>query len=318
MVEEQDSGFKLYSLGIVTETKVRGTDKIKVTPIERLSMSNGLLNDQQVDKDVKVSDARGIKKSDKASSDIYVVAKWIPGSEANRQSSPDVVAGETVLIYKYADTQDYHWCTVFREPSIRRLETVLYGFCNLPSGTKSFDKDSSYWLEWSTHDKYVHLHTAKNDGEPFAYDVKIDTGNGILSIDDNGGDRIELDSKAGKLTITTNQKVEVNTQTAVVNAGVNVDVNTPTVNVNADSVVNITTPTTNISDNVNIGGNVVIGKAVTVGLGISTGAGGDGSSKIGGNIEGAGNIKLDGAVNASSASFTGGVNAGGAIHGSNI
>lgn len=335
MDTSRESAFRFYSFGIVMIDKERKSDLIKVLPQEELSISDGvirdfstegkgkvkykeksdtkLLSDQKIKYDVKVADHQGVDRVQKVEGDVMIVAKWIPLGQSNRITSPDVIKGETVMLFRVSDTDEYYWTPLMREPGIRRQETVLYAFGNLPTGLEAWDKDTSYWFEVSTHDKYAHLHTAKNDGEPFEYDVKLDTQAGVMTITDNAGNSIVLDSTNNKLTITTNVDVEVNTQNVVVNASEKVDVNTKTATVNASEGVNINTPITKISDDVEIGGNVKIGGAVEIGQGLSTGASGSGNTKIGGEIKIEGDVQGQGDIDVS-----GNIHAGGSIHGSNI
>lgn len=281
MPTSRESAFRFYSFGIVMIDKERKSDLIKVLPQEELSISDGvirdfktegkgkveykeksetqLLKDQTMSYDVKLQDHQGVERMKKVTGDVMIIAKWIPLGQSNRITSPDVIKGETVMLFRVSDTDEYYWTPLMREPSIRRQETVLYAFGNIPTGLEAWDKETSYWLEVSTHDKYAHLHTAKNDGEPFEYDIKLDTQAGVLTITDNAGNNIILDSTNNKLTINTNVDVEVNTQNAVVNASTKVDVNTATATINASSETTINSPTINLNGDVNVNGNLGTG-----------------------------------------------------------
>jgi hypothetical protein len=52
-----------------------------------------------------------------------------------------------------------------------------------------------YWIEISTHRKNIRLHTSKNDGEPFAWDIQLDTKNGTFTIEDNDEGYFFYDAK---------------------------------------------------------------------------------------------------------------------------
>jgi phage baseplate assembly protein gpV len=251
------SGLVLYSLGIVVEDKPEGTDKIKVTPVEEISMADGLLADVKIKYDVNMPDHKGIKRQNAIEGDVSLIATWLPFGHSNRITSPDVYRNETVMIFRMADTDQYYWTTIMREPSIRRLETVNYGFSNLydpPDGKKSFDKSTSYWLEVSTRHKYVHLHTANNDGEPFMYDLRIDTRVGTVTLTDDVGNNIILSSPDNKLTINTNADVEVNTENCVVNASTKADINTKDATINASSATTVNSPSIKLNGDVTIAG----------------------------------------------------------------
>ncbi len=304
MVPDRESKLKLYSLGIVVHDKKAGSDQIIVYPVEELPTVMDTVADAVSKNTVSLPDATGAIKSSNSSSQSTIVATWIPLSDGNRITAPDVVKNETVRIYRYADTDEYYWATIFREPKLRRQETVIYMFCNIPSGMTAFDSNTSYWHMIDTVNKKVQLHTSTNDGEAAGYDIIIDTANGDLTISDTLGNNIILDSVAGKLTANINTEIDVNTKTVNINASTEVNVNSPVVNVNASNNVNVVTatahitasdsvtvnsPITDISGNLNVAGSIDFGTTMTGGG--MTVAGGNVSSPnftgfLNGNISG--------------------------------
>lgn len=201
------SGLKLYSLGIVTENKVVGKDEIEVTPIEEFSFEQGKIVPDTRHHTSNLPDIRGVVKNADIKGSAILTAKWIPFGNANRDTAPDVRKNETVLIFRYADTQKYYWDTVFREPMFRRKEHVRYSYSNKPSGIDPYDGNSSYWVEYSTVGQYIHLHTSDNDGEPCTYDVKINAKDGNIDIQDSLGNQLQLNSAGGHLQAQTNASV---------------------------------------------------------------------------------------------------------------
>ncbi|EKD89639.1 MAG: hypothetical protein ACD_33C00023G0010, partial [uncultured bacterium] len=149
-----ESKLKIYSLGIVVETKPDNTDIILVCPIEHINMqSSGLIKDNtaELKGNLKNTDNKGFDTNVKSSS--YFKAKWLPMCQSNRITSPNVVANETVLLFKFADVDEYYWTTLFREPELRRLEKVLYAYSNMKKGMEAFDDKSSYWYKVDTKNK---------------------------------------------------------------------------------------------------------------------------------------------------------------------
>lgn len=207
MTPDRQSGLKEYSLGIVLVDKERKSDNIYVVPIEDLHLDNGLIVGQIRKFDVKAPDHKGIVRSSKIEGGSKIVAKWIPYNHSNRMTAPDVVKNETVMIYRFADTDEYYWDTLFREPMLRRLETVCYAYGDIAEGFEPFDKTSSYWAEWDTVNKHVWLHTSTSDGEPFTYDVEINTGKGYINIRDSVGNYIDFDSVENTITVYANREV---------------------------------------------------------------------------------------------------------------
>jgi len=210
----EESKLKLYSLGIVIEDKPEGSDIILVSPIEILNIQeSGEIKTKQKTYKGTLKDIDSVNFSSEIKSKNYFRARWLPLNSSNRITAPDVVEGETVLLFKYAEIDEYYWTTIFREPILRRQETVNYSFSNLKSnkGKETFDKKTSYWLEVSTKHKYIKLHTANNDNEHTTYDITIDTKSGFIEIKDIKNNFIKLDSKQNKLIINIGNSIDITT-----------------------------------------------------------------------------------------------------------
>ncbi len=275
MLEGRESKLKLYAIGIATADKKPGSDQLIVFPVEELVGILGDVSKATTKVTGSIPDSTGAVKHINASGQNTIVASWLPMSAGNRITAPDVYKGETVRIYRYADTSDYYWAAMFREPSIRRLEDVVYAYSNIKSGNKAFDKTTSYWINISTRNKRVQLHTANNDGEQAAYDVIIDTANGTFTVEDNLGNNLVLDSVAGTLVGTINNSITLNTKTAVINTSSDTQVNTNTAEINASSSTTVNCPENTINGNVAINGNLSVSETITgVGGGLSVSASG--------------------------------------------
>jgi len=183
---EMMSLLKPYSLGIVVIDKPETSDTIHVFPSEQLPFAEGDLS-----------------KNDR----MQIKAHWVRIGDSNRFTSPDVYKGETVQIYRYADTDEYFWSDIMREPSLRKKERVIYAISNIPDKKGIQTLETSYFVELSTKDKRVHLHTADNDGELCTYDIIIDTSKGNLTILDGKGNIVTLDSGPGNLNFKLNGSV---------------------------------------------------------------------------------------------------------------
>ena len=204
----EDTKFKMYSLGVVAKDKPTETDVIVVMPIEHITDKNSDIN-EETDYESKSKDHKKVPNQVKTVSKNTIEAKWLPFGDSNRMSAPDVIAGETVMLFTYSNTNEYYWTTIMREPSIRRLEKVLYGYSNLSGGARSdaFDRETSYWYEVDTMNKYIKIHTSDNDGEYTTYDITLNTKEGVLEIKDGVGNSVLMNSSEGSLTVTMNSKV---------------------------------------------------------------------------------------------------------------
>lgn len=209
------SKLKLYSLGIVLVTKKPGDPNIMVIPIEDMSLVEGdkkkYILPQVYKYEVSLPDAKGVVKKDPLTGNNVLNASWIPFHNTNRTSAPDVVKNETVLIYQYADRPDYYWTSVFNEPHLRRLETVVHQYGNLKSGLDPWDASSSYMTKISTHEQVASYTTCKSNGEEYEYTIEVDSGNSTVTIKDDDGNSIILDSPSGTVTIETNDYIKEKT-----------------------------------------------------------------------------------------------------------
>lgn len=203
------SALQPFSIGIVIEDKQRGSDYIKVSPMEQLPMQSGDMTNNKKNYEIVTPDASGIKRASKAEGSNFIVAKWFAQNSTNRLSAPDVYKGESVQLYRFADTDDYFWTAMFREPSLRKLETMLVGCSNNPGGG-AFNRDSSYYAEVSTHDSHISIHTSQSNGEPYGYDVKIDAAQGVITIKDTVNNTITLDSRTNTIQFDAQSKVNIN------------------------------------------------------------------------------------------------------------
>lgn len=265
------SELKLYSLGIVVEDKPVGADMIMVSPMEVLNIQPaGSIKDASTKFEGTLKNSSGKNFASEMKSTNYIKAKWLAFGQSNRITSPDVVANETVILFKFGDVDEYYWTTIFREAELRRQETVMYGFSNLKSGISAFDKSTSYWLEVDTKKKSVKFHTAMNDGEYTEYDINIDTKAGTFSLKDKKGNSFFLDSQNDKFIVNALKEISGT----------------------AGEVINLKAPTINLEGNVNIKGNVNT----------------SGNTTTQGNVSMTGKFNVDGNIGATGTIIDGGGN----------
>lgn len=204
------SQLKLYSLGIVVRDKLPGDDNILVTAIEVNNMqeSGKVLDSEKThESGLRDNNGGGFDASIKTSN--YFTAKWIPDGSDNRLTAPDVCEGEQVAIYQYGDVQKFYWRTIFREPALRKLETVVYSWSNNPTRPTEPSLTTSYVMLMDARNGKVRFTTPNNNGEATKYTIQIDTKKGVLNLEDAEGNTVVLDSAAGSLTANINTSVSV-------------------------------------------------------------------------------------------------------------
>lgn len=263
------SAFRIWSIGIVLEDKPGDGDLILVNPMEQIPDLNGPMDKDPDPIVVEGKDHRGIEKKTEIKASKGIVAKWIPGSDGNRQTAPNVCARETVLLYKYADTDDVYWMTVYREPSLRRLEHIIWALSNRPTADNiPFDNDTSIVLLASTREKKIHLRTPKNDGEFCRYEIDIDLARGYMRYADDVGQDITIDSQAGSIVGNATNLIQFNAARIELNGTESVKTKAPVITDDGDTLTysgqeaTLTSAKTTIwGDSLSFGGNSMTGKS---------------------------------------------------------
>lgn len=329
------SQLRIYTIGTVAANKLLDSKEIEFTPDEDMFFANGEITDNANTVTSSGTNAAGQSYEKSLTTTASMRAVWLPLGNTNRKTAPDVRRGERVVIYQFADADRYYWTTLLDDLKLRKLETVIYAFSNVRDEDKEETADTTYFFEVSTHGKYIHLHTAKNDGEPFAYDIQINTKNGFIQIRDDIGNMFEVDSTNTKITLynvdesyikldkqnidihaldsitlTAGKKINLKAGEQInVEAGEILNEKAPTINTESDQTIN------NVPTTTNTGSQTTVGLTTTGGLAsIATGGSAGGiSSTGGGQIQGdltvTHNVTAGDTVTANRGVFPGGVDA---------
>lgn len=188
---ENACALKLYSYGEVTANKESGswTIKAKLTQKRFAEEEEALTNPQT---NIVEFDSTKGKTHIETVTDTSIEAEWLPRN-TNRITAPDVRRGDPVLIWKLGN-QQYFW----EDQSIgdvKRLETVIWAFSSNPD--EPIDRTTlknAYFFSMSTHEKHMRLVTTKHNGEPYAYNIELNTDEGFYENADDVGNRSYLNS----------------------------------------------------------------------------------------------------------------------------
>lgn len=252
------SKFHLKSIAYAAENLELGSLELEVTPVEEYGYLDGELNTQRETFEETGVDAFGNEYQVKIETSNTIKAKWLQWG-SNRITPPNIRRGEMVLLYQYANVDEYYWVACGKDDYLRRLETATWAFSNTrDEKTKELNPSNSYFFEVSTHNKHVTLQTNKSDQqkpEPFAYTIQVNTGHGCVVITDDVGNFITLNSKETSITLQNQSgtKVELIKDKINLYSSDSVNIDTKTFNVNAQTT-NITAQT-NIKGNTDIKGN---------------------------------------------------------------
>lgn len=288
--ENSVTQFKIYSLGLVANNKKLDSNHIEVTPIEALTMLDGEIASIPVEHEIQGQDAQDNPYTSRVTMDNALTAAWLP--EGNRRSAPDVRRGERVLIWRYADTDQFYWTCLNFDLHLRKLETAVYSF----SGTSDEDVDgtlpeNSYSLEVSTHRGYINLRTSKQNGEHCLYVIQVNARDGRIIITDDVGNEIDLNTAEtiiefnnadGTQIHLNKQKIWMYAEDAInaeagnsitLTAGKNIHLKTPEYRLECDTMTVVSDTNTFETPQSMFTGNVTVGGAVTFkGVGTFEGA----------------------------------------------
>lgn len=277
------SEFKPYSLGYVLSNKEPGSSMINVLPVELFPAVDGEITASVEKLEVTGLNPDGSTYSLSMDNGTSIPAKWLPFG-SNRVTPPDVRRKERVLVYQFADTNEYYWVTCGLDDHLRRLETVIYAFNADPdpesdTGDK-IDFTKCYYFEVSTRTKNVTFQTSKANGEPFAYTTQYNCAEGVVVISDDDNNYIELTSKERRILFHNGEGTFAEISRKVINlfapdkislvAKNIIEFTTKFFSVNASQKVEVTTPSAVFSNNVQIGKDLKVGGNITA-AGMSAG-----------------------------------------------
>lgn len=211
------SKLQIYSLALVAANKALSSKVIEATPIEHVPMINGEVSDNVAQYSGGATDAAGAAYNDSVATTITVKATWLPIGGSNRITAPDVRRGELVMLYRFADADEFFWATLKDDMSLRKLETVIFAFSGTTKEGSTPGINNTYFLEISTHNKLIHFHTSNDNGEPYMYDIQINTGTGFIQIQDDDGNFFKFDSVEQQLIMSNKAGSKVEINKAVIN-----------------------------------------------------------------------------------------------------
>jgi len=196
------SQFQIYSIGFASQNKPLDSDNLYIVPIEVTPFGDGEVDAREEDFEGEGKDRFDQDYTVKVSHNNSIEATWLRIGHTNRRTSPDVRRGERVMIYRHSDSGEFFWDSMGMDDHLRRKETVIYSW----SDTEDESKDATapencYSLEICTHTKQATFRTVKADGEPFAYTLQFNTGDGVVVLTDDVGNHIQLDSAETKITV---------------------------------------------------------------------------------------------------------------------
>lgn len=196
------SKLQLYSFGVVAENKPMSTTVALIIPVEVFPLLDGELAVEDTELTTTGVDEDEKSYSVKVTSRSAIKCTWLQWG-SNRVTAPDIRRGERVAIYRYADSDKFFWVSLGLDDHLRRLETVIYRFSDIPDGVSDepLSVENCHTLEISAHSKLITLTTAQSNEEPYGYTFQFNLKEGCVTLADTDDNYFEFDSAETKLTL---------------------------------------------------------------------------------------------------------------------
>lgn len=188
-----ESKLKFISRAFAAENKKRGTDELRVIPVEIYADIDDDLTTDKQDSTRHGIDADGEPYRVKIVKHAHIKAKW--KGDTNRATAPDVRRNERINLYQLSDSEIYYWEVEGLDDNLRRLETVVYTFnANPVNDNKDGGLDDTWTVAISTHDGHITLKTTQANSEAAAWTCQFDCLKGKFTLEDEKKNYFYFDS----------------------------------------------------------------------------------------------------------------------------
>jgi hypothetical protein len=217
------SQFRCVALGVAAENKALKSNMLQVSPIEKLSFTDGEITPKVDTVEYNGQDSAGNQVSGNAFVGGTINATWLPDS--NRRTPPDIRRSMRISLWQFAGNDKWYWRDMGLDSDQLRLETVVWVFSADPGAPIADDLNNCYFLEISAHNKTVTFSTSMANGEFCTYDTQYDLANGKIVTQDNLGNSTLFDSKNTNLRMVNANGtfIELNKQDINAKAPMNIN-----------------------------------------------------------------------------------------------
>ncbi|AWN08845.1 putative structural protein [Salmonella phage SPAsTU] len=228
-MEKSKSAVHVYSIGIVAEDKPRGTDRVKIIPIETNFMQPTAVNATETPVE-KQHEAAGATDNLTVKTGNAITAKWWKYN-SNRVNSPDVKREDYVRIWRIGETDMYFWEDL-NMSNVKRLEDAVYAWSADPTNQMADDLSNAYVLNISPMDGHITLRTSMANGEKNAYLMQLNTRDGMWQLVDDKGRKFYMNSPEDDLGFENAMlsKVNINKEDAFIFTKKSINFETQTIN----------------------------------------------------------------------------------------
>lgn len=244
LVIEMNSAIRIISKGLVAKNKTENANSLHIFPLELLNLMDGELNTQDVESKATGMNEDGTLYNVDIRLGTTIKADWL-GDSGNRNTAPDMRTGMQVWLWQAGDSDSYYWSNIGRDENLKRLERVIWRWGAFPEiDDEDIGPDNQYWLEVNTYDGLVTFKTSQRNGEFTRYTGQFNTRDGVVTLQDELGNVIQLNSKDTVLHLLNadGSKVVLSKKDIEIHADENVTVTTDKMSVTCQTSFTLDSP----------------------------------------------------------------------------
>ena len=209
------SSFEFYSLGTLAEDVKQDDPVVRVHLMEKLPTSQGDTSAKTNNSGSFTTVNGGVDNFTSIKSST-VMAKYIPFAQPN-SGIPMLHSGEMVLICRYGGGDHFMWIPCSNSIKDRTTENFLLMASAKGGRGSTAGSSDTYYIRGDSKAKYIRMHTSKANGEVAELDIELDGANGKITITDDLGNDILIESVAGKMSLTAANDVLIKSSASVTN-----------------------------------------------------------------------------------------------------
>lgn len=160
------------------------------------SLSPGALGGPvEAGKDTRVLsffDMSGAKQTVNVTTANTITAEWY--GKSNSKYAPLIKKKEQVTVFQIGNGDKFYWEELGRDGNLRTLDRKRFEVSATPVVGQENTDSNTYFFEVNPASGFVKFGTSKANSEPFAYCVNFDTKSGKVTIADDVGNKIYIDS----------------------------------------------------------------------------------------------------------------------------
>jgi len=231
--------------------------ELKVYSDDLLPFAQGTIKASQMTSNINSRGSDGMTSQVQVTSQNFVTAQYRDDTAGHSLYPPDIRSGEQVILFNYGNSDTWYWRPANQNNNARRTETWCQAINDTTDNAATLGDDNTYFIRVDTRrQKGITISTAKSDGEAYRYKLWIDTAGNTVSLADDSGNFISIDSNVPKITLRNRSDTVVSLDDQDINitckGNINIDAK-KNINIAAHQKLETTSDSdTNVSSKANV------------------------------------------------------------------